>query len=63
MRSTNEIAQLDPHPLNGVVVQDNIELPNSTTASMLKEGPDPGPIDLQEHGAPVRYRNIWVLEK
>jgi hypothetical protein len=49
--------------LNGVVVQDNIELPNSTTASMLKEGPDPGPIDLQEHGAPVRYRNIWVLAK
>lgn len=49
--------------LNGVVVQDNIELPNNTTASMLKEGPDPGPIDLQEHGAPVRYRNIWVLAK
>jgi hypothetical protein len=49
--------------LNGVLVQDNVALPHSTTASMLPEGPEPGPIDLQEHGAPVRYRNIWVVEK
>ncbi len=48
---------------NGVIVQDNIELDHATTASPLKEGPTPGPIHLQEHGTPVRYRNIWVVEK
>ncbi len=48
---------------NGVVVHDNIELPKSTTASPLKEGTEPGFLHLQDHGNPVRYRNIWVVEK
>lgn len=48
---------------NGVLVQDNIEVPHATTASPRKEGPEPGPLYLQDHGNPVRYRNIWVLEK
>ena len=49
--------------LNGVLVQDDIELTQSTTASPLKEGPEPGPVFLQDHGNPVYYRNIWVVEK
>ena len=49
--------------LNGVVVQDNIELTHKTTAAPVKEGPEPGPIYLQNHGNPVFYRNIWVIEK
>jgi hypothetical protein len=49
--------------LNGVVIHDDLELPKSTTASPRKEGPEPGPIYLQNHGNPVRYRNIWVVEK
>ncbi|MBI1372674.1 MAG: DUF1080 domain-containing protein [Phycisphaera sp.] len=49
--------------LNGVVVQDNVEADHSTTASPLKEGPEPGPIYLQNHGNPVRFRNVWVLPK
>jgi hypothetical protein len=49
--------------LNGVVIHDKLELTHSTTASKLKEAADPGPIYLQDHGNPVRYRNIWVLEK
>lgn len=49
--------------LNGVKVQDNIELTHATTASPLKEGPEPGPISLQNHGNPIRFRNIWVVPK
>ncbi len=46
--------------LNGVVVQREVELPNITRAAPNKEGPDDGPIFLQDHGNPVSYRNIWV---
>ena len=49
--------------LNGVVVQDRTEVPNSTQASGLREGPEPGAIQLQSHGNPVFYRNIWIVEK
>ena len=45
---------------NGVVVHKDVELPKSTTASPNKPGPEPGPVFLQNHGNPVRYRNIWV---
>ncbi len=48
---------------NGVLIHDNVELPKTTTAAPHRAGPDPGPIYLQNHGNPVRYRNIWVLEK
>lgn len=49
---------------NGVVIHDNIELPGerNTTAAPIKAGPEPGPVYLQDHGNPVRYRNIWVVE-
>ncbi len=46
---------------NGVVVQDDVKLTHSTTASPLKEGPENGPIYLQNHGNPVRFRNIWLV--
>ena len=49
--------------LNGVLVQDNVEVPKTTTAAGRSEGPTPGPIQLQDHGTTVFYRNIWVLEK
>jgi len=50
---------------NGVVIHDDIELPGNrgTTAAPIKAGPEPGPIHLQDHGNPVRYRNIWVVPK
>jgi hypothetical protein len=49
---------------NGVLIQDNVELPRTTTSSGIKTITDtPGPFQLQEHGNPVYYRNIWVLEK
>lgn len=48
---------------NGVLIHENVELPKSTTAAPVKEGPEPGPLHLQNHGNPVRYRNIWWVEK
>jgi len=48
---------------NGVLIHDSVELPHTTTAAPVKEGPTPGPIHLQDHGCPVWYRNIWVVAK
>ena len=47
---------------NGVVVHDKFEI-NGSTGGGQPEGPTPGPIQLQGHGNPVFYRNVWVVEK
>lgn len=47
---------------NGVVVQENVELDHATTAAPVKEGPEPGPLYVQNHGNPVRFQNIWLVE-
>ena len=49
---------------NGVVIHKDVALPTDrgTTAAPVKPGPEPGPIYLQNHGNPVRYRNIWLVE-
>lgn len=48
---------------NGIAIHEDVELPKGTRAHPVKEGPEPGPIYLQDHGNPVRYRNIWLVEK
>jgi len=48
---------------NGVLIHDHAEVNSSTTASGRKDGPGPGPIQLQNHGNPVVFRNIWLVEK
>lgn len=48
---------------NGVVIHKDVEVDHATTASPLPEGPGPGPIYLQNHGNPIRFRNIWVVPK
>jgi len=49
---------------NGVKIHDDVEMPDrKTTAAPVNVGPSPGPIFLQDHGNPVRYRNIWLVEK
>ena len=46
---------------NGVLIQGDDKLPKATRAAPLGEGPEDGPIFLQNHGGdPLRYRNIWV---
>jgi hypothetical protein len=47
---------------NGVKIHDNVEL-RGPTGGGADEKPTPGPFRLQDHGDPVVYRNIWVLEK
>lgn len=47
---------------NGIVIQNNLEIPKSTTASPLRGFAEKGPIYLQDHSNPVRYRNIWIRE-
>jgi hypothetical protein len=49
--------------LNGVLVQDHVEAPTATPSAGRKDGPEPGPIQLQNHGNPVFYKNIWIVEK
>jgi hypothetical protein len=49
--------------LNGVLVQDDVELKGPTQHMKLThytKQPDKAPIQLQDHGHPVRYRNIWI---
>ena len=48
---------------NGVVVHKDVEVPRTTTGAPVREGAEPGPIFLQNHGCPVRFRNIWVVPK
>jgi len=48
--------------VNGVKVQDDVELPNKTGAGK-SEAPTLLPILLQDHGDPVRYRNIWIIDR
>lgn len=48
---------------NGVLVQDHFALTGPTTHAdplPYREHPDALPLLLQDHGDPVRYRNIWA---
>ena len=44
---------------NGILIQDNVEIGITPGGVREKEGPT-GPIYLQDHKHPVKFRNIWV---
>ena len=47
---------------NGILIQDNVEVKSPTGGAQGNLETPTGPIVLQDHGNPVRYRNIWVRE-
>jgi hypothetical protein len=50
---------------NGILVHNNVELTGPTAHKArppYKPHPDRLPLSLQDHGNPVRYRNIWLRE-
>ena len=53
---------------NGHVIHDNLELSGGTgwrgphSISEYKAHGDKGPLQMQDHGNPVRFRNIWIKE-
>lgn len=49
---------------NGVLIHDRVEINGTTTsAGISTETTSGGPIQLQGHGNPVFYRNIWAVVK
>jgi len=47
---------------NGLKIHDNVEIKvESTATGKVGTQPAKGPIELQNHGALVRYRNIWIV--
>ncbi len=50
---------------NGVLIQNNVELTGPTSwveRAPYSPHPEKQPLSLQDHGNPVRFRNIWVRE-
>lgn len=46
---------------NGVVIHDKLKLKPTPGGGQNEE--KPGALFLQDHGDPVRFRNIWIVEK
>jgi hypothetical protein len=47
---------------NGVLIHDDVEIEGKTGLGAA-EGPDPGPVVLQDHGHPIRFRDLWVVAR
>lgn len=47
---------------NGVTIHDRRKLPGPTGGAMDGNESEPGGIYLQDHGNPVQFRNIWLVE-
>lgn len=47
---------------NGVIIHNNVALENKTGGGS-PEGPQPLPILLQNHGNPVEFRNVWIVDR
>jgi len=45
---------------NGILIHNNVELLGPTGGAMDANIREPGPLLLQDHGNPVKYRNVWI---
>jgi hypothetical protein len=48
---------------NGIKIHENVKIDRVTTAGVGGPVVSPAPLMLQDHGNPVRYRNIWIVEQ
>jgi type 1 glutamine amidotransferase len=48
---------------NGILIHDDVELSGPTGGALDAVEAAAGPLLLQDHGNPVRYRNVWVLPR
>ena len=47
---------------NGVLIHEDLEVPRPTGASSTNTENKPNGLHLQDHGNPVQFRNIWVVD-
>jgi len=47
---------------NGVTIHDERKIPGPTGGALDSNAGEPGGIYLQDHGNPVQFRNIWLVE-
>jgi hypothetical protein len=45
---------------NGIVIHNNVIVQDKTGRG-FPEGPEPGPIMIQDHESRVQFRNIWII--
>jgi len=48
---------------NGVKIHDRVKIPSPTGGAVDDNVAEPGGICLQDHGNPVQFRNIWLVEQ
>ncbi len=46
---------------NAILIHHGQEVAKPTRAAMKLDSTKPGPVMLQDHGNPVRYRNVWLI--
>ncbi|MDB6075226.1 MAG: hypothetical protein JWO89_2866 [Verrucomicrobiaceae bacterium] len=48
---------------NGVLIHDGVTVPHATPSALFPAEAAKGPLHLQNHKNPVRFRNLWIIPK
>ena len=46
---------------NGIVIHNNVQVLGPTGGAIDNKILEPGPLLLQDHGDPLKYRNVWIV--